>query len=265
MTFPYLSLIIPTHNRSRLLERALRSVNLQNFRNEIEIIVISDQSDLLTDQVCNSLLGKNDIYVRRNGIAGPSASRNLGLQIAKGSRVMFLDDDDAWDKQFMEKLINIEENHVFTSAYFNCIVSKESRMVDHEINHGEMLLDLKDALNENVFVKNQVHMSCFIFSKHLLDDLWFDTSMRAYEDWDFLLGVFEKEMPLYFPIICSRIYEVDDFSTDRRGSSENANNFNAVLDYLYTYRRHPAPTEEIQFKRKILLEQNGLRLEGNLL
>jgi len=54
-------------------------------------------------------------------------------------------------------------------------------------------------------------------------------------------------------------------ATDRRGSSKAANDFNAVLDYLYVYRRHPAPTPELRRKRADLLARTGLPIDADLL
>ena len=105
MLLPYLSVIIPTHRRATLLSRALLSINAQLSRLEIEVIVVSDVLDIDTDSVCQILLTANDFYVRRGGKPGPSESRNLGLKIAKGRYVMFLDDDDSWDDKFISSIL----------------------------------------------------------------------------------------------------------------------------------------------------------------
>ena len=93
---PFFSVIVPTHTRAILLRRALESIKSQACPVDVEVIVISDASDRATDEVCAELLGKSDMYIRRNGEKGPSASRNLGLSLAKGNYILFLDDDDAW-------------------------------------------------------------------------------------------------------------------------------------------------------------------------
>ena len=72
-------------------------------------------------------------------------------------------------------------------------------------------------------------------------------------------------MPVHMPIMCSDVYEVDDETTDRRGSTEAANNLHAVMDYLYVYRRHAAPNPEILAKRKHMLDSTGLQLPEFLL
>lgn len=265
MSTPLLSLIIPTHNRSNLLKRALESINSQMSRNIIEIIVVSDVKDIETNKLCDELLGPNDIYLRRNGAPGPSESRNLALKLAHGRYVMFLDDDDSWDSKFIENFLIHSKNKDFEVAYFDCIVIKERRLEKIPTQLGKIFLNQSDRLTKDVFVKNQVHMSCFIFSRWVLDGLKFDITMRAYEDWDFLLSVFERQKPIHIPITCSNVYEVDDETTDRRGSSENATNYHAVLDYLYVYRRHASPDTEIQTKRKQLLESVDLVLPMHLL
>ena len=77
-------------------------------KKKIEIIVVSDCIDEDTDQVCRIHLSPHDTYIRRSGQAGPAISRNLALDIAKGKVILFLDDDDAWQDNFIEMLNNIE-------------------------------------------------------------------------------------------------------------------------------------------------------------
>ena len=77
--------------------------------------------------------------------------------------------------------------------------------------------------------------------------------------------MFDREMPTHVPFLGSRVFEVSDDTTDRRGSSKAANDFNAVLDYLYVYRRHPAPTPELRRKRADLLARTGLPIDADLL
>jgi GalNAc5-diNAcBac-PP-undecaprenol beta-1,3-glucosyltransferase len=262
---PIISLIIPTHLRSKLLRRALNSVNSQAHRGNIEVICVSDSIDSNTDEVCSELLGQNDIYIRRNGQFGPSESRNIGLKHAKGQYVMFLDDDDAWQTDFINHFFNNLSTLSESIYYFNCKVIKESRPISGPITISEQIIKTTNCLNEYVFVKNQVHMSCFIFPRVLLEEISFDSSLRAYEDWDFLLAVFKRKMPTHIELSCSIVYEVDDNTTDRRGSSSKATDFNAVIDYLYIYRRHTAPNLEIQHNRQKLLASAGLNLSQELL
>ena len=258
MKKPYLTLIIPTHNRAELLTRALKSINIQKFREDIEVIVISDVEEYKTLIACHENLRSHDLYLRRSGLNGPSASRNLGLKLASGENVMFLDDDDSWHPDFFYNLKRLNLN--VRVNYFNCNVVKEKRLESGPVKIKDDFLDLSGMLDLNIFVKNQIHMSCFIFNKAVIEEFKFDCSMRAYEDWDFILNFHKEIFPVHIPIVCSNIFEVDDETTDRRGSSADALNFNAVIDYLYVYRRHQSPNEEIRSKRKALLDSVGLVL-----
>ena len=260
-----ITLVIPTHLRSNLLKRTLSSINGQKHRKFIEVIVVADVVDSATDQICCQMLNTGDIYVRRNCLPGPSASRNLALDLAHGSHVMFLDDDDAWSIDFTENLFSHPRVFDEGAVYFNCNVVKESRRTLDPKFIGISFLDLANKLTSDVFVRNQIHMSCFLFSRKILHGIKFDTSMRAYEDWDFLLYAFERTMPIHINLTCSNVYEVDDETTDRRGSSTDATDFNSAIDYLYVYRRHFSSDKDIQIKRKNLLASVGLSIPQSML
>ena len=231
----------------------------------LEVIVVSDAADTATDAVCSELLLDTDIYVRRNGMPGPSASRNLGLSLASGRYLLLLDDDDAWHPGLLEQLHVQEAVRHGSAVYFDCTVVKERRHLEGPEELGETKLNLNGRLTEGVYVKNQIHMSCFAFPHALLRGIAFDCHMRAYEDWDFLLSVFERQMPVHVPIVGSRIFEVDDATSDRRGDRQSAKDFNAVLDYIYAYRRHSAPTESIRLARAAFMSQNGVIISPDML
>ena len=261
---PLFSVIIPTHRRANLLSRALASIQQQTLSDRHEIIVVSDCADSATDAVCHQWLKPTDTYIRRSGSAGPSASRNLALQLAKGQYVLFLDDDDAWHPTLLASLQECAPLNKGLPVYFNCTVVKETRPPEGVKSLSETFLDTDGLLNKNVFIKNQVHMSCFATPRVLLQDLTFDHHMRAYEDWDFLLFLIERQMPVHVPILGSMVHEVDDATSDRRGSANSAQDFNAVLDYLYVYRRHQVDPD-LQEKRAALLRSVGLSLDAHLL
>jgi GalNAc5-diNAcBac-PP-undecaprenol beta-1,3-glucosyltransferase len=261
---PFFSVIIPTHKRSYLLQRALKSISDQTLADRHEVIVVSDSVDAETDQVCRTWLRDKDTYIRRAGEPGPSASRNLGLQIARGDYILFLDDDDAWHSELLESLEIAEPIKNGDLVYFNSTVVKESRRMDGPIRLGESFFNTCNVVNEEIYVKNQIHMSCLAIPRILTKGIQFDTHMRAYEDWDFILSILEKKPMVHAPILGSIIFEVDDQTSDRRGSSPEATDYNAVLDYLYVYRRHKT-TEANRIKRSKLLESVGLKVDSNYL
>jgi glycosyltransferase involved in cell wall biosynthesis len=262
---PIFSVIIPTHKRARLLKRALQSIKTQNTSALFEVIVVADCVDAQTSALCDEILGPNDIYLRRNGAPGPSLSRNLGLGLAKGRFTLFLDDDDAWHQGLLAQLMQSANLMSGRPIYFNCSVVKERRLPEEIVFLNEAPMNLAGMLSQQVYVKNQVHMSCFAFPTDLVKDLTFDASLRAYEDWDFLLSLFDHVMPVHEAFLGSRVFEVDDETTDRRGSTQAATDFNAVLDYLHIYRRHPAPTPELKQARSQLMTSVGVAVPAEML
>lgn len=248
----FLSIIVPTHKRAYLLRRTLLSIKEQSFKN-VQIIVISDVADLPTMQVCHELLGPTDTFIKRTGMRGPSASRNLGLELAVGKYVMFIDDDDAYQLEALAKIFHTLSTRSAEIVFFDCTVVNESRVDGQAVQLSEVELDLSRRYTDDILVKNCIHMSCIAFPRYLLQGLRFDPHMRAYEDWDFMLAAMKAAPVAHFPMSVTRVHEVHDATTDRRGASTAANDFNAVLDYIYVYRRHPGPSPAVREKRRQLL------------
>jgi glycosyltransferase involved in cell wall biosynthesis len=100
---PLVSVVIPTLNRSKMLNRAIESVCQQTYKN-IEIIVIDDYSE--TAVYLDDYEGRCFLTVSRNQERlGGAASRNRGAELANGSYISFLDDDDYYFEDKIDFLI----------------------------------------------------------------------------------------------------------------------------------------------------------------
>ncbi len=102
----FVSVIIPTYNRAYILSRAIKSVLNQTFKNW-ELIIVDDGS---TDETPRLITRYPVIYVktRRKGVA---SARNTGLKKAKGEFIAFLDSDDAFLPEKLEKQVRFFEKH----------------------------------------------------------------------------------------------------------------------------------------------------------
>ena len=87
------SIIIPTYNNSVFLKRAIESIENQTSSN-YELIIIDNNSTDDTDQLVKKSSCKNITYEKINNQGIISKSRNLGIKIAKGDWLIFLDSDD---------------------------------------------------------------------------------------------------------------------------------------------------------------------------
>lgn len=260
---PTFSLIVPTHQRAQLLQRCIASVRRQGLAAEVELIVVSDVVDAATDLICGQALTSNDIYLRRNGQPGPSESRNLGLALAKGRYVLFLDDDDTLCDGFLAGLQARPELTLGKAVVTDCAVVTESRPDTGPVELERQTLASSTTLNEGVYIKNQVPFSCFVWPRQDLQGLRFDVHMKAYEDWEFVLQTLARSVPLPVGLPGPCIHVVKDDTTDRRGSSEAAQDQRAVMDYLYVYQRHPAPNQTVREQRMALMQMFGVPLPAS--
>lgn len=100
MTDPLISCIVPVFNGERYLQETLDSVLEQTYA-AIELIVADDGSSDGTRAIVASY-GQRVHYVRQQN-AGHAAARNLGLGVARGAFVAFLDADDLWHPEKLER------------------------------------------------------------------------------------------------------------------------------------------------------------------
>ena len=104
---PQVSVIIPTYNRPRYLQRALESVLCQSFE-DYEIIVVQNgparYGGTLVRKLKRQRGGIRFCHVRR---ADPANARNVGLQLAEGEYIAFLDDDDEWRPEKLRMQVRV--------------------------------------------------------------------------------------------------------------------------------------------------------------
>ena len=99
---PKVSVIIPTHNRAHLLNRAVQSIFNQTFQ-DFEIIITDDASTDNTEDLVKSFNDERIQYYRHEKNQGGSAARNTSMKHASGEYFAFLDSDDEWLPHKLEK------------------------------------------------------------------------------------------------------------------------------------------------------------------
>ncbi|MDF2870894.1 MAG: tuaG [Anaerocolumna sp.] len=103
---PMISVIIPVYNKSSFIGKAIDSVLLQKV--SLELIIIDDCSTDLVDSVIKKYeKDKRVIFLRNNKNLGVAVSRNIGVNIARGEYIAYLDADDYWMPNKLEKQLII--------------------------------------------------------------------------------------------------------------------------------------------------------------
>ncbi|MFW5803665.1 MAG: glycosyltransferase family 2 protein [bacterium] len=150
MSNPKVSIIIPTYNRENLIQRAIKSITNQT-RQDYEIIIADDASTDNTEEVIKSMQNSKIIYFKLEKNSGQCVSRNLAIKKARGEYIGFLDSDDEWLPEKIEKQIKVFENSEdpnLGAVYCGFIEKDEVLNKTVTINKGNRKGDLyKDLLS----------------------------------------------------------------------------------------------------------------------
>ena len=117
MTMPLVSVIIPSFNRVQPLMRAVDSVLAQSWSN-LEIIVVDDGSTDNSAELLYNRFGSSIRLLRLPRNHGVSYARNRGIELSRGSFIAFLDSDDLWQPE------KIERQLAFMQAESNILISQ---------------------------------------------------------------------------------------------------------------------------------------------
>lgn len=131
-----ISVIIPVYNAEKYLGRCMQSVLNQTYKN-LEIILVNDGSTDESGKICDEYREKDDrvkVIHKENG--GASSARNLGLKIATGSLIGFVDSDDLIVEDMYEYLSNLL--HQTNADLVSCCCTTKIKNLDYK-NKNEVL------------------------------------------------------------------------------------------------------------------------------
>ena len=122
------SIIMPSYNTAKFISETIESVSVQTYPNW-ELIIVDDCSTDDTDAVVRPYLVDDRIrYIKNEKNSGAAVSRNRALREAKGKWVAFLDSDDLWLPEKLEKQIEFMEKNDYHFSYTNYIeIDEESK------------------------------------------------------------------------------------------------------------------------------------------
>lgn len=167
---PRVSVIIPTYNRSKLLANAIDSVLDQTF-DDLEIIVVDDGSTDETSEVVKGYGDKvNYKYLENKGMGG-SYARNRGIEAASGEYIAFLDSDDFWLPEKLEKqMALLIERPDLSWAYCDseAIDGSSGQLI---YRHGAVHNTPSGDVLEQLFIKNFLHTSTLIVKRNVFEQV----------------------------------------------------------------------------------------------
>ncbi len=188
-----ISVIVPVYKVEKYLDKCVRSIMNQTYRN-LEIILIDDGSPDQCGSICDKLAKEDGrIRVIHQDNAGLSVSRNVGLGVATGEYVGFVDSDDYLDEDMYEYLYSlIEKPEADISVCAFRKFSEESGVLQEESVTNVMTFyraEAMKALIEDRLIGSQPCNK--LFRRTLFEDIWFPID-RVYEDIAMMHLVFSK-------------------------------------------------------------------------
>lgn len=161
------SVIIPVHNSSKYLKKCLDSVINQTYRN-IEIIVVDDKSTDNSIELIENINDERIKIIKLKENVGVACARNKGIQEANGDFICFLDSDDYWNLDKIEKQVSfiLENNYAFIYSGYVFLKNNKIKNVVHvpkSINYNQALKNTTIftstvMFNMNVLTKEEIYM-----------------------------------------------------------------------------------------------------------
>ncbi len=183
---PLISCIVPVYNGERFLSEALDSIFAQTYR-PIEVIVVDDGSKDGTAKIVASY-GEPIAYVRQAN-AGPAAARNRGVALANGAFIAFLDADDVWHREKLER----QMARFVARPELELSLTHKKNFWEEERRDEEARLKAQD----HPFVDEHPGYACpmHLVRKSVFDRVGgFDESLRIGEDTDWLSRTEEHDI-----------------------------------------------------------------------
>lgn len=176
------SIIVPTYNYEKYICDAVDSILNQTFK-DFEIIVVDDGS---TDDTYKVLEKYDDriVYLYQEN-SGPASARNLGIKKSKGKYICFLDADDMFLPNKLEKQVALmEKERKIGLIYSNylCIDERNSRILKHY--RCKKFSDHRVAFN-NLLTYNYINTSTVMIRKACIGKVGLFNEKYSYlEDYD---------------------------------------------------------------------------------
>lgn len=185
-----ISVIVPFYNSAEYLNQCINSVLNQSFSN-IELILINDCSTDNSDPIVQTHLIKNSnkiIYKKVPKNVGQGLCRNLGISLASGSYIAFLDADDYWHPHKLEKQLHFHTNNnslfSFTNMYVindeNKVISNRQTIIKNKVNYKSLLIN------------NYIPTSTVLINRDLLTEYSFP-NYRTKQDYILWLNILKHE------------------------------------------------------------------------
>ena len=181
-------IILPNYNKFNFVEEAIDSVVNQTFKNWHMYIIDDNSNDNSWSVIKKFSNLYNVTHVRLNKNMGPSFCRNYGMRISKSKYISFIDSDDTWKSNKLEKQINFMEKNNLDFTYTDYTPFFQT----NEKKNYKQRTFLKDSFNFNTFIKNSsINTTTMIIRRSILGTTRFK-KIKLMEDYLFKCKLLKK-------------------------------------------------------------------------
>lgn len=183
---PIVSVIIPVYNGENSVSGSLNSLLSQTY-SDFEVVIIDDGSiDRTPEVIADHIEKDNRFSYTYQENAGVAAARNKGLELAKGDYICFLDADDFYEKDFIEKLVSKVKKESADVCYcgYNVVSPMDKHNKKTKFKSGDILLDY-------ILGTVSIHTTSWLVRKKLLQQysIRFTDGVSWGEDFEFFCEV----------------------------------------------------------------------------
>ncbi len=227
---PKVSVITPAYNSSQYISKAIESVLNQTFP-DLEMIIVDDGSLDRTRAVVEGYVKKHPEKIKYiyQSNQGAGAARNHGLRNAKGEYIAYLDADDIWAHEKLQKQVDYLDEHPEISLTFTNAHVVKNGQITRTYTREEDKRQLNNDLFYNLFFRNFICFSSVVFRRPVIDQVgFFDESLWNTQDFEWLVRVVRRYQVAYIEE-CLVTYLVHETNVSKRLDIRHQNGI-AILE-----------------------------------
>lgn len=187
---PKISIIIPCYNSEQFIDRTIKSVLSQTF-SDWELLLIDDHSTDKTKDILEKY-AKNDTRIKilqtKENSGGPALPKNIGIENAKGEYIAFLDHDDEWLPEKLEKQLAVFKNSKDEKLG---LVSCGVRLINNKNKEFATVTQKNNNIFPDILIRNPIFSnSSVLIKKEVIDIVGKrDENLKYSEDYDYWLRI----------------------------------------------------------------------------
>lgn len=229
------TIIIPTYNRSNMIENAIKSVINQTYQN-IEIIVIDDNANnRIEREKTENILKKypNIKYIKNESNLGGALTRNKGIEKATGKYIAFLDDDDMFYPTKIEKQMKLMKELEQKEIKIGMIYCYKKQYDKNNHHRNSPKIDLVgNTLLEHMLNKMET-TSTWLCPKEVLIKVGMFENVHAHQDNILLMKILGEG----YHIDRVKEYLVDFYIHNGEGITKLNKNYIEYTKKLFEYKK----------------------------